>query len=156
MEAVYQETHESGAVIKIYQDENPLDPRTDWDHEGTEMLCWHGRYDQLGDKHSYDQPADLTEELKEQEQETGEAAELLPLYLMDHSGITMRTGSEAFRACDPQRWDWGQVGWIVARPAGIRKIYDIPKDEPITEDHRRRVRELMEAEVETYDHYLTG
>jgi hypothetical protein len=157
METVYEETHESGAVIKIYPDFEPLNPRTDWDHEGTEMLCWHKRYS-LGDKHGYAQSGSLLEELKQEREDDPrhEAAEILPLFLMDHSGITMSTSSQPFQVCDSQGWDWGQVGLMVSRPEGIRVVYQIPETEAITEDHRRRIRELLEAEVETYDQYLTG
>ena len=37
---------------------------------------------------------------------------ILPLYLMDHSGLSIRTSSELFRMCDSAGWDWGCVGFI--------------------------------------------
>lgn len=70
---------------------------------------------------------------------------LLPLYLYDHGGITMSTGS--FGCC----WDSGQVGWIYATADMIRKEYgDAGKE------NYERARALLESEVQTYDLYLTG
>ena len=37
--------------LKIEQDTDPMNPRTDWDNLGT-MVCFHNRYD-LGDKTDY-------------------------------------------------------------------------------------------------------
>lgn len=68
---------------------------------------------------------------------------ILPLYLYDHGGITMSTGSFS---CP---WDSGQVGWIYT-----------PKDRAIKEwgkdDWKSKALKYMEGEVETYDTYLTG
>ena len=74
-------------------------------------------------------------------------AVMLPNYLYDHSGITMR--------CEPfsSPWDSGQVGYIYATPAMIRKEYGCKS---ITKDIRDKVRKCLEGEVEAYDQYLTG
>ena len=74
-------------------------------------------------------------------------AVILPLYLYDHSGITMR--------CTPFAcpWDSGQVGYIYATPEMIRKEYDC---KIITKSVRAKATKLLQSEVETYDQYLTG
>lgn len=67
---------------------------------------------------------------------------ILPLYLYDHSGITMNTTGFS---CP---WDSGQVGWIYVTNEEIIKEYgslDIEK-----------ARKFLVSEVETYDQYLTG
>jgi hypothetical protein len=67
---------------------------------------------------------------------------ILPLYLYDHSGITMNT---AGFSCP---WDSGQVGWIYTTYDDVRKEYgslDVVKAE-----------NLLKSEVESYDCYLTG
>lgn len=69
----------------------------------------------------------------------------LPLYLYDHSGITMSTGS--FN--DP--WDSGQVGWIFCTKEDIKREYG-----EVTEETIKRAIECLEAEVKVYDQYLTG
>lgn len=66
---------------------------------------------------------------------------MLPLYLYDHSGITMNTGGFS---CS---WDSGQVGWIVC---------DIKTVEKEFEGDRDRAKKSLEAKVEVYDQYLTG
>jgi hypothetical protein len=66
---------------------------------------------------------------------------------MDHSGISMSTGSFG----DP--WDSGQVGWIVATPEKIRKEYSV---KTISKKTREKVESVLRAEVGTYDDYLTG
>ena len=70
---------------------------------------------------------------------------ILPLYLYDHSGITMNT---AGFSCP---WDSGQVGWIYADRAMIEKEYD-----SLTPETMEKARVLLESEVKTYDYYLTG
>ena len=72
-------------------------------------------------------------------------AVVLPLYLYDHSGITMNT--TGFRSS----WDSGQVGVIYATTADIVKEYG--EDTPET---REKATALLRGEVETYDQYLTG
>mgnify|MGYP006070635839 CR=1 FL=1 len=67
----------------------------------------------------------------------------LPLWLYDHSGITISCGDRVYPYND--RWDSGLVGWIV---------YARQKDDG--EDWRERAFDRMRAEVEEYDHYLTG
>ena len=66
---------------------------------------------------------------------------VLPLYLYDHSGISMRTG--AF-GC---RWDSGQVGWIICDKETIEREFNGDWD---------LAEKCLIAEVETYDQYLTG
>ena len=75
----------------------------------------------------------------------------LPLYLLDHSGITMRAG-RGFGDCDPQGWDWGCVGMIFITHTKFDEECTIREDET-KEDAARRY--LMQ-EVETYDQYIMG
>lgn len=70
---------------------------------------------------------------------------ILPLYLYDHSGITMNTSGFS---CP---WDSGQVGWIYADKEMLEKEYG--KLTPETLETARRV---LEGEVKEYDYYLTG
>mgnify|MGYP001602604982 CR=1 FL=1 len=127
--------------VRLEQDENPESPR-EWDNLG-HMVCWHKRYT-LGDE----QPKQDPQEWFAQFQEDNPGALTLPLYLMDHSGISMRTNSTGFQACDPQRWDWGQVGWIVMSRAQIVKEYG--------DDGTDGARACLAQEVETYDQFLQG
>jgi len=70
---------------------------------------------------------------------------ILPLYLLDHSGITISTRD--FH----DRWDSGQVGWTYAGNADITKEYGDASPESM-----EKAEHLLKTEVETYDCYLRG
>jgi hypothetical protein len=126
-------------TVEITQDEEPLNPREDAIGSCLgRMYCWHRRYN-LGDK----KPEGYTPEDFEAEYNKDNSV-MLPLFLYDHSGITMRTGN--FRGIDPGGWDSGQVGWIVVT------MYKIA-EEGITIE---KAKEILESEVKVYDQYLTG
>lgn len=124
-----------GYEIEIHRDVDASDPRED-DNIGT-MVCWHSRYD-LGDKHEFANPSEFETWAKENH------ALVLPLFLYDHSGITMRTSEFG----DP--WDSGQVGYIYALPEKIKEEYG---DAP---DAEEKTRKYLVGEVETYDTFLRG
>jgi hypothetical protein len=80
------------------------------------------------------------EDMKTKLVDTEDVHTILPLYLYDHSGITISTSPFG---CN---WDSGQIGWIFITNQTI-------KDEGIDES---KVEEYLKGEVETYDKYLTG
>jgi len=130
--------------LRIEQEESPESPR-EWDNLGT-MICFHGRYN-LGDDHNYnpsdfDGWADMEHKLSKEFDGV-----LLPLYLYDHSGITMNT--TGFNC----PWDSGQVGFIGISKAKIRKEFSVRN---VTRDMIARVTNCLIGEVETYDQYLAG
>jgi hypothetical protein len=138
--------------VVIRQDDDAQNPREEFDNVGT-MVCWHRRYT-LGDEQPtcspddymfrmmYDREFDLKrkfipEDIKKEHVEAyiNKHYFILPLYLYDHSGITMSTG----RFGCP--WDSGEVGFIFA-------------DRECKEYGDMLVG--LTAEVATYDSYLTG
>jgi hypothetical protein len=124
--------------VRTYYDESPESPR-EWDNTGT-MICFHRRYN-LGDKHNYDHNSySGWEEMKKDIIETENVHTILPLYLYDHSGITMNTTGFS---CG---WDSGQVGWIFVSKESV-KNYGVDET---------KVKEYLEGEVSTYDQYLRG
>lgn len=72
---------------------------------------------------------------------------VMPLYLLDHSGLAMQT--ESFN--DP--WDSGQVGWIYVSKADVLKEFGAAE---MTDAIRQRAEDLMRSEVAVYDCYLRG
>ena len=130
-----------GLIVKIMRDEDPEDPR-DWDNLGI-MACYHRRYN-LGDKRISDRPTDPAE-LRDWLKLNAEV--VLPLYLYDHSGITMSTSPFS---CP---WDSGQVGWIYATAEKIKEAFLVKR---ITKKLLERAETQLRQEVETYDKYLTG
>ncbi len=137
----------NGHTIEIHQDLDPQNPRTEYDNLGT-MVCFHNRYD-LGDRgHGYDKgDFDSWDELEAQIYKDNDVAVCLPLYLYDHSGITMNTTGFSCR------WDSGQVGFIFISKEKARSEYSAKRISPKL---RGRLTTYLKNEVETYDHYLTG
>ena len=176
---IESEEFDHGIVGKIYYDPDPLNPRKEWDNAAT-MVCWHRRYD-LGDEQPTCDPLDYFRRLVNDEcphcEGTGNEPDaepegdynpipdcahcegtgvvpddeviglvedehyVLPLYLYDHSGITMSTGSFS---CP---WDSGRVGMIyISKAKAAQEGWKTPE----------QAYEAMRAEVEEYDHYLTG
>lgn len=72
---------------------------------------------------------------------------MLPLYIYDHSGITMNTSGYS---CP---WDSGQVGYIYATRETILKEFSAKK---LTAKLRRQVEDILRSEVKTYAQYLEG
>lgn len=149
-----------GKMINIYHDELTESPRDTGFHIFAKMICFHRRY-KLGDAHQYKEPTDLLYALASNKvwydleykgmDELMRIVEkyyyILPLYLYDHSGITMRTSPFSCQ------WDSGQVGWIYIDKRDAAKEYGIKKIRP---SHREKIFQLMEAEVQEYDCFLRG
>jgi hypothetical protein len=75
----------------------------------------------------------------------------LPVYMYDHSGITINT--TGFSHCDSQRWDWGQLGFIYISKKKARKEYSW---KVLNKARIEKLKGYLEGEIETYDDYLTG
>jgi len=143
---MYEETVDyKGYTLTIVPDEYADSPR-DWDNIGT-MVCFHKRYS-LGDKTDY-KSADYNnwDELLAAVTEQEGPLISLPLYLYDHSGITIAT---APFSCP---WDSGQIGFIYVTS---KKACAEWGWKTLTKKHREQVLEGLNSEVKVYDQYLTG
>ena len=130
--------NKNGLTLKIETDEDPRNPRKEFDNLGT-MACFHNRYT-LGDDHTLS-----IEEVKEIEDSKKYIS--LPIYLYDHSGITMRTTPFS---CP---WDSGKIGIIYVSKEQIRKEYNWKL---ITKKRLEKIEGYLKGEVEMYNQYLTG
>ena len=70
---------------------------------------------------------------------------ILPVYLYDHSGITVSTSPYS---CP---WDSGQIGWTYCTPEMLRQEFG-----ELTPENTENAKGLLAAEVEQYDLYLRG
>jgi len=148
-----------GYTIEIESDNDPLNPRTDYD-TGTVMVCQHGCYSLGDEKHGVDLGgcnnwADVKQAIIDQKS----PIVILPLYLYDHSGITMNTTGFGCR------FDSGQVGFIFVDEAkcdmiGWTKEYiatltngDNPKYKG--KEREEILTDFMISDVETYDNYIS-
>ncbi len=124
-------------IFNIIRDPEPRNPREECVNFGT-MACWHRRY-RLGDE----QPQETSEEYLRGISD----AIVLPLYLYDHSGITIST---APFSCP---WDSGHVGFISVSKAKVREEFGIKR---VTAKVREKAEEILRGEVKDYDKYLQG
>jgi hypothetical protein len=136
-------------TIKVYIDLNAENPRTEtYQDNFGHMVCFHQRYT-LGDQDHGINKNDVNSlgELEEYLIREKGAIVILPLYLYEHSGITMSTGS--FN----DRWDSGQVGFIYATR---KDILDNWGGQRVGKTLKEKTVMLLKAEVQEYDDYLTG
>ena len=154
-EYLIEEQEYKGCNIKIYQDDNPQNPR-EWDNLGT-MVCFHNRYD-LGDKTdlAFDvSEIDSWEKLEQYLIKEKQAEIIAPLYMYEHSGIRIKIGD--FYNCGlPQghaRFDSGQVGFIYVDKETLMKEYSVKR---ITKKVKDFAMKVLETEVDTYDKYVSG
>lgn len=139
MEALKTFKHR-GYTVEIHQDEDPPNPRTDFDNLGT-MVSFHRNYT-IGDKnHGFKDADEVMAHIKETK------AVWLPVYLYDHSGLTINTTGFS---CP---WDSGQVGVVFAERTKVLKEYG---GRALTRALRAKVEGVLRGEVETYDQMLTG
>lgn len=155
--------------IAIWHDSNPIDPRSN-DNLGT-IACWHRRYT-LGDEQisgdvnewlaglvgidiNDDDYSEMT--LKEVMSKVWTAIEeryvILPVYIYDHSGITISTGKFSCQ------WDSGQVGFIYYDKQ--RNEHEGYTPEWLEKHHKGKsidqvIADMLRAEIKEYDQYLTG
>lgn len=152
-----------GLTIRLVNDDtDPESPRR-CDNLGT-MVCNHRRHN-LGDKQVRSSLNEALEELAEVYDadivnfNLKNNFVILPLFLSDHSGITM--SSKSFN----DRWDSGQVGFIYCslKKAQEQLGYDHCRgwdgaldgyeDKPTL---RKTAVQILEAEVKIYDCWLRG
>ena len=131
--------HSDGRLLRLYQDPQPPNPRTEWDHD-TVMVCKHRRYD-LGDKHDLNLDGckcwdDVRAILEDR---NGVGSVTLPVYMLDHSGLTVSTTPFG---CP---WDSGQVGWITMPAAKVAAC-----------GGQDGAEDMLRDEVSEYNQYLQG
>ena len=133
-------------IIEVAIDEDPQNPREEFDNMGT-IVAFHKNYI-LGDKHEYKE-SDYSgwDELEKAITRDHDPAVVLPIFMYDHSGITISTRPFSCQ------WDSVQVGFVFISKDKVRSEYGVKR-------LSNRVLELAEnvliQEVKTYDDYLTG
>ena len=146
--------------LVIEQDEFPEDPRS-WDNLET-MLCCHREY-HLGDcnsnKETEEQLAEICRKYGKSDEEIDEmtfAEEVqfildqddvcgLPLWLYDHSGISISTS----RVCP---WDSSLVGLIFVEKDFFIEHTCITNEE----NWKKEARGMLEDKIEVYNYFLQG
>jgi hypothetical protein len=146
-EAAETYTSADGALkLEIFQECDNQDSPRDWDNLGI-IAAWHRDYS-LSDKGAELKRGEFgsVEECERHLETERGAFCILPVYIYDHSGITINTTGFS---CP---WDSGQVGFIYTTEAQCKKMGVKYRGKKATEDIKRQLRQ----EIETFDQYLTG
>ena len=129
-------------IINVFHDENPDSPRND--DNICEFHCAHRRYSLGDDGFNYKSGEDCVEAAR-QAQKQGDI--VLPLYLYDHSGITI---SLSPFSCP---WDSGQVGYVIIPRKKVLSEYSA---KIFTKSLKEQALKIAQNEVANYDKYLKG
>ena len=144
--AIYKEHKlKDGHILQIFQDTWAESPRS-WDNLGT-MAIFHKKYN-FGDEVNFaSDDFGNWSEMQEHITNKLKAAVCIPIFMYDHSGITIQT--EAF-ACP---WDSGQVGFIYVTE---KKLKDTYGEVALTAEHIERATASLENEVKVMNRYVMG
>lgn len=142
-----------GLTIEIHYDPEPLNPRREYEHETT-MALFHRNYDLGDENHGIDsEDFDGWEEMSLHIEKKLKAVVILPVYLIDHSGLAVRSGP-FFE--DPGGWDSGVVGFIFQTAKGIREQWMLPRNKKLTDEQIAAALNGLEIEIGEYNDYLSG
>jgi hypothetical protein len=133
----YKLKHNHVLVVEV--DEYPLNPRVEFDNIST-MVCFHKKYN-LGDVNDLkSEYFDGFDQLKEFLESDYNIVCIKPLYLYDHSGITISTTPFTCR------WDSGQVGFVYITEEALKSAgLSVEK-----------ASDIIDSEVTIYKQYITG
>jgi hypothetical protein len=142
--SIYKTVSYRNHDIYIYYDEDAESPR-EWDNLGI-MMCSHRMY-KLGDEQFDSSDYSGWDDLYKQLVSEG-AICIKPLYLYDHSGISISTSKFS---CS---WDSGQVGFIYTTKQKLEYLgFDWKK---ITKARLEKINDWLDSEVSVYNNFLTG
>ena len=161
-EVEIQELDTSGESLKamamgdieanVLYDQDPLNPREEF-AEITTMVLNGGRNHNFAcevDKNIWGEASGY-DELRELLLDRFHPLAIRPVYVYDHSGITLRLGANGDNPFTiDANWDTALVGFCMVTP---EKYYEAFGEEPPSED---RLVSLMAAEVDEYSAYCSG
>lgn len=139
MKEIIQEFQHANRKVVVSIDEDPPHPRKDWTPLGT-IIHWHRKYD-FGEFIERDVDSTIESLMKQWllDNKNVEVVSILPLYLFDHSGISLST--KPFGCV----WDSGQVGWIYLSKDEAEESFEY-----LSQDFES----ILNQEIESYDDYL--
>lgn len=126
-----------GLTLEVFRDDIENPRKYYQDSNIGRMICFHKNYS-LGDEHKFARHEDFDKWIDEHKMEI---ACIKPLYLYDHSGLSMSTSPFA------DKWDSGQVGYIYT-------TYDLA--EAFGYADTKAIENKLENEVFEYSSWLEG
>lgn len=144
---IHSQISYKGYNINIYYDENPMNPRTDIENLGT-IYTAHRRYrpEEEFDKH-FNKNEVFDGRLGNFSDSFLQKYVALPIYLYDHSGITISTSPFS---CP---WDSGFYGIIAVSLEKVRQEYGWKS---VTRQRREQIKKYLQGEINELDDYYTG
>ena len=127
-----------GIAVEVEPDDDSANPAKDWDMVGTMVLSDRCRYEFGHETAEYEELMRITNDPNNI---------VLPVYMYDHSGITINTTGFSCR------WDSGQVGIMYC--SREKAVHEFGK-KICTAKVREKAIRCMVSEVESIDDYLTG
>jgi hypothetical protein len=129
--------------LRIVSDEIGDSPR-EWDNLG--KIAYRHRNYTLGEV-AIPKELGSIEEIEKWLQESQNALFFIPLYIYEHSGVSLSISREyPFN----DRWDSGQVGYIFITKAKLdNEGLDLEKD-------KDKIFSILKGEIETFNQYLNG
>lgn len=138
MEHVHERFEHNGYLVEIVHDEMAENPVLEYE-DTVKVVMWHQRY-AFGNCNDFQDPEDFELHCK------AVKVHRLPLYLYDHSGLTVSTSPFS---CN---WDSGQVGWVFVTDEDAKENF-YPDDKNADEYTYNNV---LKNVVEQLDDYLQG
>ena len=146
-----EEIEYKGHTIVIENDDDPLNPRTEWDNF-TEIHCCSSRY-YLGE-HNHKNWDEYREAVAEAEKR-GDM--VFDVYAYIHGGTVLSLGD--FYGRVPQghaRFDSGKCGCIIVRKKDILENWGKGKKNKWTKALREKAYDVAKGDIETFNAYLSG
>lgn len=135
---IKSQTLANGLRVEVMIDDDPESPVNNWDMVGTMVLVDRCRYAFGHERKSRDEIREIYNDPQNI---------VLPVFMYDHSGITINTTGFS---CP---WDSGQVGIIYCTK---QKAVEEWGKKLCTKKVREKAEDYMRGEVECIDQYLTG
>lgn len=146
METIYTKTI-GNRILNIYYDTECTNPREN--DNLTTIVCVPNKMN-LGDNHDYIiQNTSSFKELQKLIEDTEKPLVIVPLYVYDHSGISISINSLCL-------WDSCKVGFVYITPKAIDEIGIVKEKDESEKDYIERLTLYLTHEVNEYAHYVSG
>lgn len=149
MELLKKINLEDDKTLEIYYETDPMNPRESEDNLTT-VVVFHNRYD-FGDSVDF-KSADFSgwSEMETHIGKTYQPLIIKPLYMYEHSGVTIAT--RPFNCS----FDSGQIGFVFITQKSLDTFGFHIKDNEKWSDFIERLSNAIEEDIKTLDDYLTG
>jgi len=144
---IVQELQYKDQRLEIIQDSDAQSPR-DWDCLG--IMAYQYRDYTLGDE-EIKNGFTWDDYLESKDLAVKDLAVCMPLYVYEHSGISMTCGDRVYPFND--RWDSSMVGFIYVTKEKLKKEYSVKR---LNKKIISRAESVLKSEVDIFNDYISG